>query len=110
MNQQERQALNDFAQRVANLERQKKEIADDIKDICEECKGQTGTRPKVLKQLAKELNWTQVERMDQHMLEEELDACRSALGLLADTPLGEAAQDKTRRRGRIKEMTPAGTA
>lgn len=110
MNQSERQALNDYAQRVAALERQKKEIADDIKAICDNCKDTTGTRPKVLKQLAKEINWTEIERMDQWMLEEELDECRSALGLLADTPLGEAAQNKTKRVRRIKDLEPAGTA
>ena len=46
---------------------------------------------KVLKQLAKDQGKDAEERAKQRAYEELLDDCRAALGLLADTPLGEAA-------------------
>ena len=44
---------------------------------------------KVLRQLAKETAWTELERLAQRQLEDRLDQCRAALGLLGDTPPGE---------------------
>jgi hypothetical protein len=49
---------------------------------------------KVLKRLAKERDWDEIKRMAQAQLEQALDECRAALGLLADTPLGQAAQQR----------------
>ena len=46
---------------------------------------------KVLKQLAKDQGKDAEERAKQRAYEELLDNCRASLGLLADTPLGEAA-------------------
>ena len=45
----------------------------------------------MLKQLAKDQGKDAEERAKQRAYEELLDDCRAALGLLADTPLGEAA-------------------
>src|SRR5262245_52148411 len=50
-----------------------------------------GMRPNVIKQLVKEQGWDEVKRMAQRQLEDSLDCCRQALGLLADLPLGEHA-------------------
>lgn len=47
---------------------------------------------KVVKQLAKESAWDQVQREEQRQLEEAIDECRAALGMLADLPLGQAVQ------------------
>lgn len=112
MNSDEKRKLDHIVNRVAELEAKKKEIAEEIKELCDDAKDKLGRSPKVIKQLAKEKNWDEIERMAQRELEEELDDCRSALGLLADLPLGEHAQrrqeEKRARKGR--ELEPAGSA
>lgn len=79
--------LASYISRIENLEAQKKEIQDDIKDIFTEIKS-AGYTPKIVRQLIRE------RAMDKQQLEEErqlLEIYRDALGQLADTPLGEAA-------------------
>lgn len=79
--------LVSYISRIENLEAQKKEIQEDIKDIYVEVKS-AGYTPKVVRQLIRE------RAMDKQQLEEErqmLEIYRDALGQLADTPLGEAA-------------------
>lgn len=115
MNTEDKKKLDHIVGRVAELEAQKKDIGEEIKELCEEAKDKLGRNPKVIKQLAKEKNWNETERMAQRQLEEELDDCRNALGMLADLPLGENAQERARKnadkkRGKLKELEPAGMA
>lgn len=92
MNAADKVNLDSIVSRVADLEMQKKEIGEEIQELCKQAKDDLGRSAKVIKQLAKEKNWNEIERMEQRLLEDELDECRGALGLLADTPLGEHAQ------------------
>lgn len=85
--------FTELAHHYAELESRKKELADDMKACADLAKNELGVPPKALKQAAKELGMDSVERMAQRELEDALDACRLALGLLADTPLGQAAQE-----------------
>jgi hypothetical protein len=71
--------------KIHELKREAKERADEAWDAC-------GVKTKVVYQLAREAAWDDVKRTEQRQYEEALDECRAALGLLADTPLGEAAQ------------------
>lgn len=62
----------------------KKEVAESAWDTC-------GVQASVVKQLAKEQAWDDVQREKQRQYEEALDHARAALGALLDTPLGQAA-------------------
>lgn len=76
-----------FIERVERLEEEKQSIADDIKDVYLEAKYQ-GYDPKIMKIIVRE------RKMDKNARDERdalLDTYRSALGMLADTPLGQAA-------------------
>jgi uncharacterized protein (UPF0335 family) len=81
------QHLQSFIERIEKLEEEKKAIADDIKDIYAEAKG-TGFDPKIIKKVVA------LRKMDAHKREEEesiLELYLSSLGMLAETPLGQAA-------------------
>ena len=74
-------------ERVERLEEEKKGIADDIRDVFAEAKS-AGYDPKIMREVIK------LRAMDKDARDERdalLDSYRSALGLLADTPLGRAA-------------------
>ena len=79
--------LKSFIERIEHLETEKATIAEDIKEVYAEAKG-TGFDPKIIKKviaLRKQDN-------DKRREEQELIATyMSALGMLADTPLGQAA-------------------
>lgn len=62
---------------------EQKELEDSAWEKC-------GKSPKAIRQLSKESAWDAVKREKQRQLEEEIDQGRAALGMLADTPLGEA--------------------
>lgn len=79
--------LRSLIERIERLEEEKRRIAADIKEVYAEAKG-TGFDPKIMRQIIRE------RRMDKDDLDEQeslLDIYRRALGMLADTPLGEAA-------------------
>lgn len=76
-----------FIERVERLEEEKKSLADDIKDVYAEAKG-TGFDVKALKAIIKRRKADQ-EKLAEH--EAILDTYMHALGMLADTPLGQAA-------------------
>jgi uncharacterized protein (UPF0335 family) len=79
--------LKSFIERIERLEEEKKALADDIKEVYAEAKG-TGFDTKTMRQLIK------LRKMDKDDLDEQealLDIYKAALGMLNDTPLGEAA-------------------
>ena len=107
MNTEDRKRLDYIVGELARLDGERKDLAEQMKELIDAAYDDLGVSRKVVKRLAKERGWTSLEREEQKMLEEELDMMRSALGMLADTPLGEAAT-KSRLGGRMKDLLPAG--
>jgi uncharacterized protein (UPF0335 family) len=79
--------LRSIIERVERLEEEKRGIADDIKDIYAEARG-NGFDAKAIRKIVA------MRRMDADKRREEeaiLDVYLAALGMLVDTPLGRAA-------------------
>lgn len=79
--------LRSIVERIERLEEEKKTIADDIKDVYAEAKA-NGFDSKTIREVVKRRKMDGAERQEQEAL---LDLYMHALGMLADTPLGEAA-------------------
>ena len=97
-------ALTYIVSRYAEVEAQIKGLKFEQKELKDSAWEKCGKSPKAITQLAKESAWDAVKRERQRQLEEEIDAGRAALGLLADTPLGEAEMQ------RMEEERQAGAA
>ena len=83
----EAERLRSLVERIERLETEKKTLSDDIKDIYQEAKS-AGYDVKVMRQLIR------IRAQEPAAVEEAetlLDVYRKALGMLATTPLGEAA-------------------
>ncbi|MEO0943217.1 MAG: hypothetical protein AAFY06_00045 [Pseudomonadota bacterium] len=93
MNKDDKKRLTHAVKRLAEINAERKELNAEAKEIRDAAKESMELSPKVLTQLAKEQAFTPHERDAQLALEEALDNCRSALGMLSDTPLGEAAME-----------------
>ena len=81
------QELKQLVERIERLEEEKAGIAAGIKEVYAEAKGR-GYEIKVLRKLIAE------RKRDPHEVQEEaetMDLYKQALGMLADTPLGESA-------------------
>lgn len=79
--------LKSFIERIERLEEEKSGIASDIKDIYAEAKG-TGFNPKIIR------NLILVRKKGYQQYKEEqsiIEIYMESLGILADTPLGQAA-------------------
>ena len=81
------EALARYVERVEVLHEQRAELGEDIKAVMEEAKN-AGFVPKIIRQMIRERGMEPTELRDHLAL---LESYRSSLGLLADTPLGEAA-------------------
>lgn len=79
--------LRSIVERIERLEDERKVLADDIKDVYAEAKA-NGFDTKTLRTVVRLRKQDAAEREEQEAL---LDIYLSALGMLADTPLGEAA-------------------
>jgi uncharacterized protein (UPF0335 family) len=79
--------LKAFVERIERLEEEKKTIADDIRDVYAEAKG-NGFDVKALRAVIR-LRKQDVQARTEHEL--ILETYMNALGMLADTPLGQAA-------------------
>jgi uncharacterized protein (UPF0335 family) len=82
-----KEQLKSFIERIERLEEEKKTIADDIKDVFAEAKG-NGFDAKALRAILR------IRKQDADQLAEHqaiVDLYLEALGMLADTPLGQAA-------------------
>lgn len=88
-----RQQLKGIVERITRLEQEKKEIADDIKDIYKEAKS-NGFDPKALRKIVKESQQTPGQRAAARETEAITDIYRANLGMLDGTPLGDAARKK----------------
>ena len=79
--------LRAFVERIERMEEEKKAIADDIKEIYSEAKG-NGFDTKVLRQIIRIRKQDHAERMEQEAI---LDLYMSALGMQAAPRQDEAA-------------------
>lgn len=74
-------------ERIERLEEEKAGIGEDIKDVYSEAKSR-GFDPKIMRIIVRE------RKMDKHARDERdalIETYKAALGMLADTPLGQAA-------------------
>ena len=79
--------LRSYVERIERLEGEKREIATDVKEVYVEVKA-AGLDPKIVRKIVA------LRRRDQDDIDEEealLETYKRALGMLADTPLGEAS-------------------
>ena len=79
--------LKSIVERVERLEEEKKTIADDIRDVFAEAKG-NGYDVKALRAVIRMRKQDKDEREEQQAI---LDVYLNALGMLSGTPLGDAA-------------------
>jgi uncharacterized protein (UPF0335 family) len=82
-----RDQLKAFIERIERLEEEKKTIADDIRDVYTEAKG-NGFDVKALRAIVRMRKQDEDERKEHESI---LETYMVALGMLADTPLGDAA-------------------
>lgn len=79
--------IRSIVERVERLEEEKKALADDIRDVYAEAKG-NGFDVKALRTIVRLRKQDADERREQEAI---LETYLHALGMLADTPLGQAA-------------------
>lgn len=98
-----RDQLRAIVDRIERLEEEKAALADDIKVVYAEAKA-NGFDTKTIRRVIKLRKIDAAERQEQESL---LDLYMHALGMLADTPLGEAAAAKEKegltRRRRVRD-------
>jgi uncharacterized protein (UPF0335 family) len=87
--------LRSFIERIERLQKEKEAIAADIREVKAEAKGD-GFDVGTINAIIKLRKMTAEERAEQEAL---LDTYMAALGMLADTPLGEAARKRLSRQG-----------
>ena len=85
--------IAEFVERIENLERSRKDLADDIKDIYTEAKGQDID----VKALRRVIALRRQDRNEREALAETVEQYMHALGDLAGTPLGAAAVERHAR-------------
>ena len=79
--------LRQFVERIEQLETEKAGIASDIRDVKAEAKGR-GFDVKAITEIIRMRKQDAAERQEREAI---LETYMSALGMLADTPLGAAA-------------------
>ncbi len=79
--------LRSYIERVERLEKEKAELAADIREVYAEAKGD-GFDVKAMREIVRLRKMDHAERAE---LEARVRIYKHALGMLADTPLGEAA-------------------
>lgn len=79
--------LKAFVERIERLEEEKSALASDIKEIYSEAKG-TGFDTKTMRKV---IRLRKLDKADLQEQEAMLDLYMSHLGMLSDTPLGQAA-------------------
>jgi uncharacterized protein (UPF0335 family) len=84
------QALERYVSRIENLHNERKSLNEDIKEVYGEAKD-AGFDTTILREIVHERQMEEPARHSRYAL---LDSYRRALGMLADTPLGQAAMDR----------------
>lgn len=82
--------LESFIQRIERLNEEKANITADIKEVYSEA-GSSGFDVKIMRKIVAERKKSTKDRQEEQTL---LDLYRNALGMLADTPLGQASLNK----------------
>jgi uncharacterized protein (UPF0335 family) len=82
--------LYSFISRIENLEEEKKALTEDIKEVYAEAKS-SGYDAKIMRKIIAERKKDEADRQEEALL---LETYRNALGMLADTPLGQASLNK----------------
>lgn len=82
--------LQSIVDRIETLEEQKAAVAEDIKEVYSEAKG-NGFDPKIIKQIIALRKKDASKRAEEQAI---LSTYMQALGMLSDTPLGKAALNK----------------
>lgn len=90
--------LKSFIERIERLEEEKAALGADIKDVYAEAKG-TGFDTKIIRQIIKLRKMDEADRQEQEAL---LQIYMASLGMLRDTPLGEAAINRLSRKSAPK--------
>ena len=85
--------LRSFVERIERLESEKSAIAEDIREIYSELKG-NGFDPKIVRKVVALRRMDRDKRIEEERL---VELYLDALGELADTPLGQSAIARTRR-------------
>jgi len=80
-------ALRSYLERIERLAAEKDRIAEDIREVYTEAKG-AGFDPKIMRVIVRERKLDEQARRER---EELIETYKAALGMLSDTPLGEAA-------------------
>jgi len=88
----ENNQLASIVQRIEKLEDEKAAIAEDIKEIYAEAKG-NGFDPKILRKIVALRKQDADKRREEQAV---LAVYMAELGMLADTPLGQAAIERAR--------------
>src|SRR5208282_5962009 len=86
----DREALNRYVSRIEAIEVERSSLSEDVKEIYGEAKS-AGFSVPILRQIVRERRMEETARHDQYAI---LDAYRAALGMLAGTPLGDAAMER----------------
>jgi uncharacterized protein (UPF0335 family) len=86
-------ALRSLVERIERLEEEKKSLSDDIREVYSEAKGH-GFDTKIIRQVIRLRRLDSVERQE---MEAILDLYKAALGMLSDTPLGQATLERAAR-------------
>lgn len=97
MNKDEKKQLDSYTERIAKLFNDRKEIDDEIAELTAEAAEKLNLRKGNIRKAAKERNMDDLDRADIRQREDELSEIRHALGILADLPLGEAAEASARK-------------
>jgi uncharacterized protein (UPF0335 family) len=85
-----KEQLKSIIERIERLEEEKKAIADDIRDVYAESKG-NGYDVKALRTIIRMRKQDAAARAEQEAI---LETYMHALGMLADLPLGQAAMQR----------------
>lgn len=97
-----RDRLKSFVERIERLEEEKKSIADDIRDVYAEAKS-NGFDVKAMRAIVR-LRKQDADERAEH--EATMDIYMHALGMLFDTPLGQAATERAARTRAATERDP----
>jgi uncharacterized protein (UPF0335 family) len=84
--------LQSIVERIERLEEEKRTLAEDVKEVYLEAKG-TGFDPKIIRKIISMRRQDSSKRMEEQAM---IATYMEALGMLADTPLGQAALDRAK--------------
>lgn len=95
--------IKSIIERVERLEEEKKTLSDDIRDVYAEAKG-SGYDVKALRTIVRMRKQDANERAEQEAI---IETYMHALGMLADTPLGQSAIERLAASPSVREAVAA---